>query len=104
MQSRTRSGETCPACARCWKRSRARPRRSEAQIGIPTPPENRFAPRYRMPDNARTIAELGRALRAHEISAESATTECLDRIAERNPAVNAYIAILADQEIGRAHV
>ena len=55
-----------------------------------------------MPDNARTIAELGRALRAHEISAESATTECLDRIAERNPAVNAYIAILADQALAQA--
>ena len=55
-----------------------------------------------MPDNARTIAELARALRAQEISAEAATTECLDRIAERNPAINAYIAVLADQALAQA--
>ena len=55
-----------------------------------------------MPDNARTIAELARALRAQDISAEAATTECLDRIAERNPAINAFIAVLADHALAQA--
>jgi aspartyl-tRNA(Asn)/glutamyl-tRNA(Gln) amidotransferase subunit A len=55
-----------------------------------------------MPASPRTIAELARALRAREISAEAATTECLDRIASRNPAINAYIAVLADQALAQA--
>lgn len=50
----------------------------------------------------RTITELGRSLRAREISAEKATTECLERIAERNPAINAYITVLADQAVAQA--
>lgn len=55
-----------------------------------------------MPDNRRTIAELARALRAQDISAEAATAACLDRIAERNPAINAYITVLADQALAQA--
>ena len=55
-----------------------------------------------MPASARTIAELARALRAHETSAETATTECLERIAERNPSINAYITVLADQALAQA--
>lgn len=55
-----------------------------------------------MSARARTIAELARALRAREISAETATTDCLDRIAERNPAINAYITVLADQALAQA--
>jgi aspartyl-tRNA(Asn)/glutamyl-tRNA(Gln) amidotransferase subunit A len=50
----------------------------------------------------RTIAELGRALQARAISAESAATQCLERIAERNPSINAYITVLADQAIAQA--
>lgn len=50
----------------------------------------------------RTIAELARAIRAGELSAETATTDCLARIAERNPALNAYITILADQALAQA--
>ena len=52
--------------------------------------------------SARTIAELARALRAHETSSEAATTECLERIAERNPAINAYITVLTDQALAQA--
>ena len=50
----------------------------------------------------RTISDLARALRARELSAETATLECLGRIAERNPAINAYIAVLADQALAQA--
>jgi aspartyl-tRNA(Asn)/glutamyl-tRNA(Gln) amidotransferase subunit A len=55
-----------------------------------------------MPVSFRTISDLARALRAREISAETATLECLERIAERNPAINAYIAVLADQALAQA--
>jgi len=55
-----------------------------------------------MPASARTIAELARALRARETTAEASTTECLDRIAERNPAINAFITVLADQALAQA--
>ena len=55
-----------------------------------------------MPASARTIAELARALRARETTAEATTTECLDRIAERNPAINAFITVLADQALAQA--
>jgi aspartyl-tRNA(Asn)/glutamyl-tRNA(Gln) amidotransferase subunit A len=55
-----------------------------------------------MPAKANTIAELARALRARELSAETATTTCLERIAERNPAINAYITVLADQALAQA--
>ena len=50
----------------------------------------------------RTISGLARALRARELSAETATLECLQRIAERNPAINAYIAVLADHALAQA--
>ena len=55
-----------------------------------------------MPANFRTISDLARAMRAREFSAETATLECLSRIAERNPAINAYIAVLADQALAQA--
>ena len=55
-----------------------------------------------MPTNFRTISDLARALRAREVSSETATLECLGRIAERNPAINAYIAVLADQALEQA--
>ena len=41
-------------------------------------------------------------MRARELSAETATTRCLERIAERNPAINAYITVLADQALAQA--
>ena len=55
-----------------------------------------------MPASPRTIGELARAIRARELSAETATTECLQRIAERNPAINAFITVLADQALAQA--
>ena len=55
-----------------------------------------------MSADARTIAELARALQARETSAEIVTRACLARIEERNPAVNAFITVLADQAIAAA--
>jgi aspartyl-tRNA(Asn)/glutamyl-tRNA(Gln) amidotransferase subunit A len=55
-----------------------------------------------MPASARTIADLARAIRTGELTAEIATRECLERIAERNPALNAYITVLADQALEQA--
>ncbi len=55
-----------------------------------------------MPASARTIAELARAIRSGELTAETATTDCLERIAERNPAINAYITVLGDQALAQA--
>ena len=56
-----------------------------------------------MDADLRTIAELGRALKARRVSAESAVSGCLDRIAERNPSINAYITVLGEQALERAH-
>jgi len=44
-----------------------------------------------------TIEEFGRRLRAHEITAEQMTEECLRRIDVENPRLNAFILIMADQ-------
>jgi aspartyl-tRNA(Asn)/glutamyl-tRNA(Gln) amidotransferase subunit A len=44
-----------------------------------------------------TIEELGRRLRAREISAEEVTSDCLARIEEHNPRLNAFITVMADQ-------
>jgi aspartyl-tRNA(Asn)/glutamyl-tRNA(Gln) amidotransferase subunit A len=68
-----------------------------------TPPAYRNALRLlRDVRSFRTISDLARALRAARASAETATLECLGRIAERNPAINAYIAVLADQALAQA--
>jgi aspartyl-tRNA(Asn)/glutamyl-tRNA(Gln) amidotransferase subunit A len=40
-----------------------------------------------------TIETFGRRLRAHEISSEQATEECLQRIAADNPRLNAFICV-----------
>jgi aspartyl-tRNA(Asn)/glutamyl-tRNA(Gln) amidotransferase subunit A len=55
-----------------------------------------------MPPGPQTISALARALRAREITSESVTTACLNRIAERNPSVNAFITVLADQALAQA--
>jgi aspartyl-tRNA(Asn)/glutamyl-tRNA(Gln) amidotransferase subunit A len=50
----------------------------------------------------RTIEELGRALRDRQISSEEVTSRCLKRIEERNPSVNAFITVLADEALAQA--
>src|SRR5262245_18283819 len=46
-----------------------------------------------MPGEAQTIAELARALKGRQTTAEAATDRCLQRIAERNPTLNAFITV-----------
>jgi aspartyl-tRNA(Asn)/glutamyl-tRNA(Gln) amidotransferase subunit A len=50
----------------------------------------------------RTISDLAVALRGRRQTAEAVTTECLARIAERNPALNAFITVLADSALAQA--
>ena len=50
-----------------------------------------------MPAEPQTIADLAPALRDRRISAREVTERCLQRIAERNAAVNAFICVLADE-------
>jgi aspartyl-tRNA(Asn)/glutamyl-tRNA(Gln) amidotransferase subunit A len=55
-----------------------------------------------MSAEARTIADLARALRAREATAEVITEHALQQIADRNPSINAFITVLADQAITQA--
>ena len=55
-----------------------------------------------MSAEARTIADLARALRAREATAEAITEHALQQIADRNPSINAFITVLADQAITQA--
>ena len=62
----------------------------------------------------KTVAELSAALAAGDISSQELTQAYLDRIAQFNDELNAYITVCADSalaqakaadaEIGRAHV
>jgi aspartyl-tRNA(Asn)/glutamyl-tRNA(Gln) amidotransferase subunit A len=49
-----------------------------------------------------TIAEFGRAWRAGEITSEQATERCLAKIEGRDPSLNAFILVLADDARRRA--
>jgi aspartyl-tRNA(Asn)/glutamyl-tRNA(Gln) amidotransferase subunit A len=51
---------------------------------------------------ARTIAELARTLRARELTAEALTDRCLQHIADRQPAINAFIVVMADEARAQA--
>ena len=46
-----------------------------------------------MAAEAQTIAELSRALKARDTTAEAVLDRCLHRIAERNPTINAFITV-----------
>ena len=49
-----------------------------------------------------TALQLGKALKAGEVSVQEATQAALDAIAAREPECNAYITLLADQALERA--
>lgn len=50
----------------------------------------------------RTIVELARALRRREVTSASVTEGCLRRIEERNPDLNAFITVLAEEARAQA--
>ena len=49
-----------------------------------------------------TIAEIARSLKAREVRSETVTQHCLDRIAERNTSLNAFISVLGDEACAQA--
>jgi aspartyl-tRNA(Asn)/glutamyl-tRNA(Gln) amidotransferase subunit A len=55
-----------------------------------------------MPAEPETIAQLAHALKAREITSEAVTERCLAVIAEKNPTLNAFIAVLADDALAQA--
>jgi aspartyl-tRNA(Asn)/glutamyl-tRNA(Gln) amidotransferase subunit A len=56
-----------------------------------------------MPDLATaTIVDLSQALRKHKLSPVELTRACLQRIEQRNPVLNAFILVTADQALQRA--
>src|SRR5262245_61331702 len=50
-----------------------------------------------MPAEPRTLVELSRLLHARTLTAEAITERCLERIAERDRSINAYITVTADE-------
>ena len=57
-----------------------------------------------MPAERNTLAELSRSLQARTITSEAVTDACLARIAERDPSINAFITVLADEARAQARV
>jgi aspartyl-tRNA(Asn)/glutamyl-tRNA(Gln) amidotransferase subunit A len=49
-----------------------------------------------------TLSELSRALQARTISSEAVTEHCLERIARRDPSINAFITVLGDEARAQA--
>lgn len=62
----------------------------------------RITPHPWMPAETHTIAQLARAIESRRVTAEAATTQCLDAIADRNPSLNAFITVLADAALAAA--
>lgn len=50
----------------------------------------------------RTIAQLARAIERREVTSESVTERCLAEIADKNPMLNAFIVVLADEARAQA--
>jgi aspartyl-tRNA(Asn)/glutamyl-tRNA(Gln) amidotransferase subunit A len=55
-----------------------------------------------MAADGRTIAALAAALAARDTTSETITQACLDRIAELNPTLNAFITVLAGEALAQA--
>jgi aspartyl-tRNA(Asn)/glutamyl-tRNA(Gln) amidotransferase subunit A len=49
-----------------------------------------------MPAERRTIAQLAQALRSRDVTAAAVTDQCLAVIRDRNPSLNAFITVFAD--------
>ena len=60
-------------------------------------------PRHRwMPAEAQTIGDLARSIESRQVTAEAATTQCLGAIGHRNPSLNAFITVFADEALAAA--
>jgi aspartyl-tRNA(Asn)/glutamyl-tRNA(Gln) amidotransferase subunit A len=57
-----------------------------------------------MPAELQTITRVARALKAREVTAEAVVEGCLEQIAQRNTAINAFITVLADEAREAARV
>ncbi len=66
---------------------------------VAEPPDSADAAPY----EGRPIADVARALKARDVSAESLTERCLARIAERDSSINAFISVLDEQARGQSH-
>ncbi|MBM3818240.1 MAG: amidase [Acidimicrobiia bacterium] len=55
-----------------------------------------------MAADTRSVAALAAALTARDTTSETVTQACLDRIAELNPALNAFITVLASEALAQA--
>ena len=72
-----------------------------------SPPTPIPDPRSLIPQMAaepQNIRELSRALRARHTTAEAIVDACLERIAERNPTLNAFITVFDDDARERDHL
>src|SRR5688500_14000933 len=96
------SGGVPAASSRCSRGSPGRRRRCGRRTGTSTRAESSIRLRLRMGADPRTIVELSRALRAREIKAEQVTSSCLEQIAAGNPAINAFITVMADTALAQA--
>jgi aspartyl-tRNA(Asn)/glutamyl-tRNA(Gln) amidotransferase subunit A len=67
-----------------------------------TTPQVSWRADKRMPVESRTIAQLARALRTQETTSEELTERCLAEIADKNPTLNAFIVVLADEALAEA--
>src|SRR5215470_3503492 len=56
----------------------------------------------RLMNQGATILELSQQLRRREISPVDITRECLDRIDKLNPALNAFITVMAESALEQA--
>ena len=62
-----------------------------------------IAPHLGMPaETHHTIVQLARAIESRRVTAEAATTQCLDAIADRNQSLNAFITVFADEALAAA--
>jgi aspartyl-tRNA(Asn)/glutamyl-tRNA(Gln) amidotransferase subunit A len=50
-----------------------------------------------MPAELQTITSLARSIEARQVTASAIVEQCLEQIAQRNPAINAFITVLADE-------